>query len=99
LRAPSIRIAAVAFAALSIAAASASAQTFTVAADDTMEKVLAGQKGKRVTVRIGTADELTGVVRLVTPQVVHLGELTGKEFYDAVIDTKSVRAVIVRAKN
>ena len=63
---------------------------------DELLGILFGQLSEGAT---GTADELTGVVRLVTPQVVHLSELTGKEFYDAVIDTKSVRAVIVRAKN
>ena len=73
-------------------------QALAVAADDTVEKVLAAQKGKRVTVKLGPGDELTGVVKLVTPQVVHLGEIAGREFFDAVVDTKRVVAVLVRVK-
>ena len=74
------------------------AQALSVAADDSVEKVLAAQKGKRVTVKLGPGDELTGVVKLVTPQLVHLGEIAGSEFFDAVVDTKRVVAVLVRVK-
>ena len=76
----------------------AGAQTLTVGADDTVEKVLAAQKGKRVTVKLGPGDELTGIVKLVTPQVVHLGEIAGRELFDAVVDTRRVVAVLVRTK-
>lgn len=74
------------------------AQSFTVSQDDTIEKVLAAQKGKRVTVKVGPSDELTGVVKLVTPKVVHLSELAGREFFDAVVDLQHVVAVIVRTR-
>lgn len=76
----------------------AHAQTFALGTDDTVEKVLAAQKGKRVTVKLGPGDELTGVVKLVTPQVVHLGEIAGRELFDAVVDTRRVVAVLVRTK-
>jgi hypothetical protein len=76
----------------------AAADPLTVGHDDTMEKILAGQMGKKVTLRTGNNEELTGTVKTVTPQVVHLGELTGKEFFDAVVATKSITAVIVRVK-
>jgi len=76
----------------------AQGQALAVTADDTVEKVLAAQKGKRVTVKLGPGDEITGVVKLVTPQVVHLGEVAGREFFDAVIDTQRIVAVIVRTK-
>ena len=75
------------------------AQPLTLAADDTIEKLLAAHKGKRVTVKLGPGDELTGVVKAVTPHVVHLSELAGREFFDAAVDVKSVRAVIVRTRN
>ncbi|MEO8488128.1 MAG: hypothetical protein ABI585_17505 [Betaproteobacteria bacterium] len=90
------------FAAVLVAAAfcvaPALAQTLAVGADDSVEKVLAAQTGKRVTVKLGPGDELTGVVKLVTPQVVHLGEIAGREFFDAVIDTLGVVAILVRTK-
>ena len=74
------------------------AQTFTVSQDDTLEKLLVAQKGKRVTVKLGPSDELTGVVKVVSPKVVHLSEIAGREFFDAVIDTQRIVAVIVRTK-
>jgi len=77
----------------------ASAQPLVVNADDSIEKLLAAQKGKRVTVKLGPNDELTGVVRSVSPNVVHLGELAGRELFDAAVDIRQVRAVIVRTKN
>lgn len=80
------------------AAAPAIAQSPSVGPGDTVAKVLAGQAGKRVTLKLGPGDEITGVVKLVTPDVVHLSEIAGREFFDAVIDTKHVIAVIVRVK-
>jgi hypothetical protein len=82
-----------------LAAGAVLAQPLTVGADDTIEKLLAAQKGKRVTLKLGPGDELTGVVKSVTPTVVHLSELAGREFFDAAVDMKSVRAVIVRTRN
>ena len=84
---------------LPLAPAAALAQGLTVNADDTIEKLLVAQKGKRVTVKLGPNDELTGVVRNVTPNVVHLSELAGREFFDAAVDVKQVKAVIVRTRN
>ena len=83
---------------LHLPGAPAQAQALVVAADDTVEKVLAAQKGKRVTVKLGPGDELTGIVKSVTPQVVHLSEIAGREFFDAVVDTRRVVAVLVRVK-
>ena len=74
------------------------ADPLTVGPDDTIEKILTAQKGKKVTLKLGNNEELTGTVKVVTAQVVHLGELTGKEFFDAAVATKSITAVIVRVK-
>jgi hypothetical protein len=76
----------------------AQADTFSVGADDTIEKILSAQKGKRVTVKLGGNEELTGTVKQVTPQVVQLSDLAGKEFFDAAVATKYITAVIVRAR-
>jgi hypothetical protein len=89
---------AAAFLAALVSAAPLHAQTFSVVAGDTVEKVLAAQKGKRVTVKLGPGDELTGVVKFVTPEVVHLSEIAGREFFDAVVDTRRIVAVLVRTK-
>jgi len=84
--------------AVSLSVAPASSQPLVVASGDTVEKVLAAHMGKRVTVKLGPGDELTGVVKQVTPKVVHLSDIAGREFFDAIVDTSRVVAVLVRTK-
>ncbi len=81
-----------------LAAQPAIAQELKVASTATVESLVTAQKGKRVTVRTRSGQELTGVVREVTPRFVHLGALAGREFFDAVVALDSVEAVIVRTK-
>jgi hypothetical protein len=64
---------------------------------DTMESVLRAQKG-RVTVRLRSGQELTGIVRSADGKLVHIGTLQGKEFFDAVVSLDAIEAVIVRTK-
>jgi len=74
------------------------AQELKVAPAATVESLIAAQKGKRVTVRTRSGQELTGLVREVTPRFVQLGALSGRDFFDAVVALDSVEAVIVRTK-
>jgi hypothetical protein len=69
----------------------------TVGKDDTIRSVLSAQVGKRVTLKLDS-EELTGVVRSVGDHAVHLGDLTGREFFDAVVDLDEVSAVLIRVK-
>lgn len=69
-----------------------------VGANDTLQTVLAAQKGSRVTLRVRSGQEITGVVREVNGRVVHLGATSGKEFFDAVVPLESVDAAFVRTK-
>jgi hypothetical protein len=64
---------------------------------DTIESVLRAQKA-RVTVRLRSGQELTGAVRSVDSRLLHLGSLTGREFFDAVVPLEAIEAVIVRTK-
>jgi hypothetical protein len=77
----------------------AAAQAVTVAPGATVESILAAQQGKKVTLKLGPSDELTGTVKVVTKDVVQISELAGREFFDAIVDIKSVKAVIVRTRN
>ena len=79
-------------------AAAAPADPLVIDASDGIETLLTKQQGKRVTLRLVSGDELTGTVRLVSPQLVQLGELASREFYDAAVATKSITAVIVRTR-
>ena len=81
-----------------LAAHPAYAQELKVASTATVESLITAQKGKRVTVRTRSGQELTGVVREVTPRFVQLGALSGREFFDAIVSLDAVEAVIVRTK-
>jgi len=81
------------------ALATASAAELKVAASDTIETVLAAQKGKRVTVRLRSGQEMTGTVAMSSAKLVQLSAPTGKEFFDAVIPLEAIEAVFVRTKD
>ena len=74
------------------------AQEVSVGPSDNILTVLGNQKGKRVTVRLSSGQELTGTVRDITSRLVVLGAITGREFFDAVVPVESVEAVLIRTK-
>jgi hypothetical protein len=78
--------------------APAHAQGLTVSATDTTRTVIAAQKGKRVTLRLRSGQELTGTVREASEKLVVLEALTGREFFDAVVPLEAVEAVLVRTR-
>jgi hypothetical protein len=84
-------------AAVALAAPVAAAE-LKVGANDTVQTVLAAQKGSRVTVRVRSGQEITGLVREVGSRVVQIGAVSGKEFFDAVVPLDAVDAVFVRTK-
>lgn len=69
-----------------------------VGQNDTVETVLRAQKDKRVTLRLRSGQEMTGVVRMSNARVVQLGALSGREFFDAVVPLEAIDAVLVRTK-
>jgi hypothetical protein len=87
----SVLIITAAFAALPAVAAELKIST-----NDSVQTTLAGQKGARVTVRTRSGQEITGVVREVNANVVQIGAVTGKEYFDAVVPLAAVDAVYVR---
>jgi len=74
------------------------AQDLAISANDTLQSVLAAQKGKRVTLRLSGGQEITGVMREATAKLVVLGGLSGREFFDAAVPLEKVEAVLVRTK-
>jgi hypothetical protein len=79
-------------------AGTALAQEVTINANDSTQSVIAAQKGKRVTLRLRSGQELTGMVREATAKLVVLGAVTGRELFDAVVPLEAVEAVLVRTK-
>ena len=76
----------------------ANADAVTLGKDGSVQTVLSGHVGKRVSVMLQSGQELSGTVTAVSDRATHLHQLTGKEFYDAVISNKSISAVIIRVK-
>lgn len=85
-------------AALACAAVPATAADLKIGANDGVQTTLTGQKGARVTLRVRSGQEITGLVREVNANVVQLGAVSGKEFFDAVVPLSAVDAVFVRVK-
>lgn len=69
-----------------------------VQAADTVKSVLERQAGKTVTLRLAAGEEITGKVTKVGDRIVHLSELAGKEYFDAVVPLEVIHAVVVRAR-
>ena len=79
-----------------IAAAQPACADGAVPANASIASALSANVGKSVTVRLSAGEELTGVLRAVNDTALVLGQLSGREFFDAVIALHAVQAVIVR---
>ncbi|HWP11378.1 MAG TPA: hypothetical protein VNN06_06130, partial [Ramlibacter sp.] len=75
-------------------AAQSLAQEVSISAGDTTQSVITAQKGKRVTLRLRSGQELTGAVREASARLVVLSAVSGREFFDAVIPLEAVEAVL-----
>ena len=84
--------------AVSVPLFSASAQDakLEVRSGDVVKTVLDRQMGKRVGLVLTTGPELTGVVTALGDHVVHISELSGREFFDAVVLLDRISAVVIR---
>jgi ferredoxin-fold anticodon binding domain-containing protein len=69
-----------------------------VAKPEAIRITLEQQVGKRVALKLVGGGEVEGMAKKVGPDVVHLAELSGKEFFDAVVRIDQISAVIVRVK-
>ena len=79
-----------------LATASMAADKVAFTPEDTTTSVLTRQSGQKVEIVLKSGEHLSGTVKAVGSKSVHIGALTGKEFYDAVVALDDVTAVIVR---
>ena len=63
-----------------------------------IDDILTMHKGKNVEVMLASGEKLRGTVGVVTLRILHLKQLTGKDYYNAAIRIKDVTAVIYRAR-
>ena len=81
-----------------VLASDAFAQALAISPADTTQSVIAAQKGKRITVRLRSGQELSGVVRDSSDRLLVLGEVSGREFFDAAVPIDAIEAVLVRTR-
>lgn len=85
-------------AAQTASAGAPAAAALSIGAQDSTHTVVAGLRGKRITLRLRSGQEVSGVVRDATDKLVLLGELSGREFFDAVVPVAAIEAVLVRTR-
>ena len=66
---------------------------------DSVKSVLERYVGKRVALVMASGPDLTGTVVKVGERLVHLGELQGREFFDAAVSLDRITAVVVRVRS
>lgn len=66
--------------------------------NDTMQSVLLRQVGQSVELRMRSGEKIGGKIEKVNDKVAHLAQLTGAEYFDAVVAIDDIAAVVVRAK-
>ena len=74
------------------------AEPLAIKSDDSIVNILKAYDGKRVTLKLDSGEELTGTIGTVNENLVHLRELSGREFFDAAVLTDDISAVIIRTK-
>ncbi|MFN7951340.1 MAG: hypothetical protein U0610_06420 [bacterium] len=78
-------------------AARADGALFTVEGAQPVRENLKGRVKQSVTLRlVGTEKEITGTVVAVGENAVHLTQIGGMEFYDALVRLDEIQAVLVR---
>ena len=61
-----------------------------------LAKELTARSGSAITLRLSSGQELTGKLTMLNEDAVMLEELTGREFFDAVIPVDRIEALIAR---
>lgn len=67
--------------------------------NDTMRSALERQVGQTVDLRMKSGEKLGGKLEKVTDKLAHVSQLTGAEFFDAVVEIDAIAAVAVRTKS
>lgn len=81
------------------AAAPAAPNVLKFNSSDNLQANLARHVGERVELMLNSGQTLIGIVKEVGVAVVHIGEIQGKEFFDALVRIDQITAVVMRVKN
>ena len=66
---------------------------------DTILGILQKNVGQVVELRMKSGEKIGGKIEKVGDKLVHLSQLTGADFFDAVIEAADISAVVVRTRN
>ena len=69
-----------------------------IKASTTIKNVLVERVGKKAILRMQSGADIDGTVSMVGNSVVHISKLTGKDFYDAVVNIDQISAVLVQER-
>lgn len=69
-----------------------------IAQGDSIMTVLEKQNGQSVKLRLKSGTEISGKVAYVGKGLVQIAEISGMEFFDAVIDIADISAVLIRVR-
>jgi len=72
--------------------------TIVLQPNDTIQTVLQRQLGQPVELRMRSGEKLGGKLEKLSEKLAHLTQLTGAEYFDAVVVLDDIAAVVVRAK-
>jgi len=64
-----------------------------------MRDSLKAKVGTKVSLQLSGGQEISGKIVEVGDQAVHLSELTGREFYDAIIRLDHISALVLRVRD
>lgn len=66
---------------------------------DTMASALKRLEGRAVKIRLaGQGEEISGKLQKVGKELVHVSDLAGREFYDAIIRIDQISAVVAQSR-
>jgi hypothetical protein len=69
-----------------------------IAADDSPQTLLPRLVGQKVELHLRSGEKLAGKLESASATGVHLSNLTGQEFFDAVVNVSDISAVVVRVR-
>lgn len=81
------------------APASVADDEFRLTPNHNVRRLLVHHNGKVVTLQTVSGKELTGTVTTVGEHLVQLSSLSGREFYDAMVDYDHIEAVILKVRD
>ncbi|MCP5169472.1 MAG: hypothetical protein H6999_06905 [Hahellaceae bacterium] len=73
-----------------------SAEALSMSETETVTTLLVTRKGTAVTLKLSSGQEISGKVKAVNKNLVHIANISGKEYFDGFIPLSKIEAVEIR---